>query len=371
MTFADFVGNARVVTVLKRMLASDRIPHALLFAGQRGVGKFTLATLFARAANCERKLGDLCGTCRPCRALAALDGLEALKSAALKERGSAPPDAVPLLLRPHPSVTVLVPDGAFIRVGQMRALVRQAYTMPAGVRRNVFVIDEAERLRFDYADVLLKVLEEPPEHTTLILVTAAPFKLRPTLQSRCIPLHFAPLSRGEIDNYLAVHRPRQEKRERELAAAAADGSLGTALTLDLPLYRQVRADALELLRAAAGQDLAPERLFAATAALAGKSTRTDTEPGQTRESLEFSLDILYNLLADILYLKTDTPELGLRHPDLRSELQRLSRQVSEPWLYQAVGHLDRIEGWQRRNINRQLALDAWALGFTPSFSGNG
>src|SRR3989338_8001171 len=103
-----------------------------------------------------------------------------MKAAALKERGGATPETVPLLLRPHSSVTVLVPDGAYIRVSQMRAVVRQAYIQPAGARRNVFLIDEAERLRFDYADVLLKVLEEPPERTTLILVTAAPFELRAT-----------------------------------------------------------------------------------------------------------------------------------------------------------------------------------------------
>lgn len=367
MRFADFLGNARVVQVLQRMLATDRLPHALLFAGQKGVGKFTLATLVARAISCEHGQGEICNACGNCRALAALDDVPALKAAALKERGSANPEAVPLLLRPHPSVTVIVPDGAFIRVSQMRAVVRQAYTMPAGARRNLFLIDEAERLRFDYADVLLKVLEEPPEHTTLILVTSAPFELRPTLRSRCIPLFFAPLATPEIEGYLAAHRPDCKKQDRQLAAAAAAGSLGTALGLDLELYREVRADALELVRTALGQPLDPERLFAATAALAGKGSRPADDPEERRETMEFSLDIVYSLLTDLLYLKAGTPELGLRHPDLRSELQGASRQVSRQWLAQAVGGLDRIESWQRRNVNRQLALDAWALGPAGSF----
>lgn len=366
MTFADFVGNARVLSVVQRMLTSGRIPHALLFAGPRGVGKFTLATLFARAANCERKPGDICGTCSNCRVLAALDDLMELERAALEARGPAKPDDVPLILCPHPSVSVLVPDGPFIRVAQMRHVVRQAYTMPAGGRRNVFLIDQAERLRFDYADVLLKVLEEPPEHTTLILVTASPFELRPTIRSRCIPLHFAPLTSAEIESYLRVHRPGWKKPERELAAAMAAGSLGTALSLDLELYRQVRHQALEALRAAARQAFDPERLFTATAALAGKGPQTDAESGEGRERFEFSLDILYSLLTDILYTKVNTADLGFRHPDLQSELQQLGGQISWQWLNQAVGHLDRIEGWQRRNINRQLALDAWALGLARS-----
>src|SRR3989338_6851808 len=142
-----------------------------------------------------------------------------MKAAALKERGGANPETVPLLLRPHSSVTVLVPDGAYIRVSQMRAVVRQAYIQPAGARRNVFLIDEAERLRFDYADVLLKVLEEPPERTTLILVTAAPFELRATLRSRCIPLFFAPLCADEIESYLAAHRREWKAAQRQLPPA--------------------------------------------------------------------------------------------------------------------------------------------------------
>ena len=366
MTFDTFVGNQRVVAVLRRMLASHRVPHALLFAGQPGVGKFTLATLFTRALNCEQKPGLICGTCTSCAALAALDDLEGLKAAALAARGSANPEAVPLILQPHPSVSVLVPDGAFIRVAQMRHVVRLAYTMPAATRHNVFLIDQAEKLRFDFADVLLKVLEEPPERTTLILVTPAPFHLRPTIRSRCVPLHFAPLAQEEIDRFLRRHRPDLKKSERQLVAAATNGSPAAALGLDLPLHKQVRGAALELLRARLGGRLGPDRLFAASAALAGKSGRSG-DPEDIRRVFEFSLDMLYSLLTDILHSKAGASELGFRHPDLRSELERLAAQASWPWLSEAVGNLDRIKGWQRRNVNRQLSLDAWALSSGRNF----
>jgi len=245
----------------------------------------------------------------------------------------------------------------------MRYVVREAYTMPPGTRRNVFLIDQAERLRFDYADVLLKVLEEPPERTTLVLVTSAPFDLRPTIRSRCIPFFFAPLSQPEILSYLKVHRPAWKKQDRELAAAAAVGSLGTALSLDLAQHRQVRRQAVALLRAALDPKAGPEAFFAATAALAGKSPRGAGESENGREGFEFSLDIVYSLLRDVLHCKVGTSELGLSHPDLRIELETLARLASWRWLEEATQRLDRIKGWQRRNINRQLALDAWALGF--------
>jgi len=364
MTFAEFVGNGRIVAVLRRILSSGRIPHALLFAGQKGVGKFALATLFARALNCEKGMGEICEECANCRTLSALENLSELQRAALAARGSASPEAVPLILRPHPSVSVLVPDGAFIRVAQMRYVVRQAYTVPAGARRNVFLIDQAERLRFDFADVLLKVLEEPPERTTLVLVTSAPFELRPTIRSRCIPLFFAPLSQAEIESYLKSHRAGWKKADRELAASASAGSLGTALSSDLERYRQVRREALALLRAALGHKTDPEAFFAATAALAGKSSLAAPEPENLREGFEFSLDIMYSLLRDVLHCQVGTSELGLCHPDIRSELETLACRVSRSWLEEATGRLDRIKGWQRRNVNRQLALDAWALGST-------
>ena len=364
MTWANFVGNSRVVGVLQRMLSSGRVPPALLFAGQKGVGKFTLATLFARAANCEQKGKDSCGRCQSCQTLEAFDDLPGLRKAALDARGSANPEAVPLILRPHPNVTVLVPDGAFIRVSQMRYVVRQSYNVPTGGGRVVFLIDQAERLRFDFADVLLKVLEEPPDRTTLILVTSEPFQLRPTIRSRCIPVQFAPLSPGEIEAHLQHQRPKWKKTERELAAAVAAGSLATALTLDLDLYRQVRRSALELLQASLRGEFDPERLFAATAQLAGKGsaeTRETEDSGSKREKFDFVLEVVYSLLSDVLYLKSGVPELRLRNPDIQGELERAAGSVEGERLNRLVKKLDQIEGWQRRNINRQLALDAVAL----------
>jgi len=364
MTFDNFLGNARIVAALRRMLASERMPQALLFAGPRGVGKFTLATLVARAANCEREVGGLCGKCPTCRSLAALDDVEELARVGHQERGSASPEDVPLILRPHSTVTVLLPDTDYIRVSQMRYVVREAYAAPTAGRRNFFLFDQAERLRHDYADTLLKVLEEPPPQTTLILVTDSPFALRPTVRSRCVSLWFAPLSPEEVAAGVQRHRPEWKKGERELAAAAAAGSLGTALGLDLGLYRALRSHALALVRAALAGDFSPPALFQASSTLGGKAARFEDEepPLEGRRGFEISLDILYSLLTDIVYLKVGVPNVGQRHPDLREELRLLGERTGWAQLARAVAGLDELWGRQRRNVNRQLALDAWALG---------
>src|ERR1700732_887612 len=108
MPFTDFLGNPRTVAALRGMLATGRIPHAMLFAGPRGVGKFTLARMFAQGANCQRLTDDFCGECGPCRAIVRLQDTAALVEQGLIERGesadSATVERIPLLLETHPDV---------------------------------------------------------------------------------------------------------------------------------------------------------------------------------------------------------------------------------------------------------------------------
>jgi hypothetical protein len=139
-----------------------------------------------------------------------------------------------------------------------------------------------------------------------------------------------------------------------------------ALELDLERFREARAQALEVVRSLAGAEADAGRLFEATATLAGKSRRAESPEENGRAGFEFSLDILYSLLTDILYSLSGAPESGFRHPDLRSDLERLAPRLSVRRVEQAVRELDRIHGSLRRNINRQLALDALALGSAPA-----
>src|SRR5277367_3369969 len=164
MGFAEFLGNPRVVQALQGALKSQRVPHAMLFAGPRGVGKFTLARMFAQAASCERFLDDFCGECPACRAIGRLSDPSPLIAQGLVERGesadAATVERVPLLLETHPDVWAIVPDPVrlrnpvarpMIRVGQLRAIQRAAYFKPQG-RRRVFILDGADTMRYTDAD---------------------------------------------------------------------------------------------------------------------------------------------------------------------------------------------------------------------------
>jgi len=361
MPFSEILGHQRIVTALRGMLASERVPNALLFSGPRGVGKYTLARMFAQAANCQRLRDDSCGECDPCRRIAGLADPGPLIEAGLAERGesadAATIERVPLLLETHPDVWAVVPDPVrlkapvarpMLRMGQLRAVQRAAYFKPVA-RRRVFLLDGAETMRENLAGVFLKILEEPPETSTLILMTSNAYLLLPTIRSRCMQFFFASLETKQVEDILRG-RTQLAAAERRLAAQLAEGSPGAALALNVEEAAELRRRALQLL-ADAAEARSSAGLFAQTAQLA---------KGQ-KLPFESVLELFYSLLTDLLELSAGCANLKLRNPTLAKELAALGKRVDPQWVSRAVEGLDELWSRLRRNVNRQLGLDAVVL----------
>jgi DNA polymerase-3 subunit delta' len=368
MSFAEFLGNERIVGALRGALRTNRVPHALLFTGARGVGKYTLARLFAQAANCERWADDSCGECATCQRVALLAHPQELIEQGLVERGesadAATVERVPLILQSHPDVWALVPDPVrlknpvarpMLRVGQLRAVQRAAYFQPMG-RRRVFILDSADTMRWDVANVFLKILEEPPGSATLILTAPSPYSLLPTIVSRCMQFHFAPLPQAAVEKILKEKTSRKPA-EIKLAAQLAEGSPGLAMEMDVEKTAQARRNALRILeRAARGQGFA--QLFVDTSALA-----KDRD-----SSFEDQISVFYGLLTDLLELTSKVKEPALRNAPLAKELASLSNSVDSAWVLRAIAGFDELYAGARRNLNRQLGLDALSASLAPKDS---
>ena len=373
MGFSEFFGHAKIVAALRGALRTSRVPHALLFTGARGVGKFTLARMFAQAANCERHPDDFCGQCAPCRQISQLADPQKLLEHGLAERGDAADAAtverIPLILQSHPDVWALVPDPVrlknpvarpMLRVGQLRAVQRAAYFQPMG-RRRIFILDGAETMRPDVSNVFLKILEEPPGSATLILTGPSPFALLPTIVSRCMQFHFAPLSTPEVEKVLKSHSTRKPAEIR-LAAQLSEGSPGMALGMNLDEAVEKSKTALRVLeKAARSQGFAV--LFSDTSALA-----KDRE-----SSFDELLAIFYSLLTDLLELTSNLRAPVLRNPHLAKDLQALAAMVDVGWVNRAIAGIDNLAAGARRNLSRQLGLDSFAASLataTRSTSGD-
>ena len=365
MGFSEFLGNESIVAALRGALRSGRVPHSLLFTGPRGVGKFTLARMFAQAANCERLKDDFCGECYTCHRIALLADPQPLLEQGLAERGesadAATVERVPLILQSHPDVWALVPDPVrlktpvvrpTLRIGQLRAVQRAAYFQPMG-RRRIFLLDGAETMRWDVANVFLKILEEPPPSATLILTAPSPYALLPTIVSRCLQFHFAPLPQEAVEKILR-EKTNRKPAEIKLAAQLAEGSPGLAIEMNVEKTAEKHRLALGILeRAVHGQGFA--RLFADTSALA-KDRET---------SFEELIAIFYGLLTDLLELTSKVQEPVFRNPALKKELEALAKLVDRCWVMRAISGFDELYAGARRNLNRQLGLDALAAALSP------
>jgi len=364
--FSEFLGNEPLVAALRGALRSQRVPHALLFTGPRGVGKYTLARMFAQAANCERLPDDFCGECEPCKRISLLADPQKLIEQGLAERGesadAATVERVPLILQSHPDVWAIVPDPVrlktpvarpMLRVGQLRAVQRAAYFQPLG-RRRVFILDGAETMRWDVANVFLKILEEPPGSATLILTAPSPHVLLPTIVSRCLQFHFAPLPQTEVEELLKQKTSRKPA-DRKLAAQLSEGSPGLAMEMDVEETVQRHRNALRILERTARAEGFAE-LFADTNALA-----KDRD-----SSFEDQLQVFYALLGDLLELTSGAKQPVLRIAHLSKELEALSKIVDSFWVMRAIAGFDELHSGLRRNLNRQLGLDALAASLAPN-----
>jgi DNA polymerase-3 subunit delta' len=359
--FQEFLGNSTTVTRLRETVRSGHFPQALILAGPKGSGKYTLALMLARAVNCLKPtetdgLPDFCGRCPNCLRIGEAANLEervAEAVAARDELRETDKRETRILIQTHPDVLIVPPDPPqlLIKMGQVRQVIHAAYYRPPVEAVRAFTIFTSGAFMKEAANSLLKVLEEPPAGTSLILLAENPQELLPTIRSRTVLYRLGAIPASELETLLAKRRPELKAQERSLVARLAEGAVGRALSLEPAAYLASRQDALVVLRTALRE---PDysQLF--------RATETYRAGADGQEKTLGLLRALGSLLEDLLLVVAGTPGL-VRNVDMEAELQRMAQGLTVDWIESTSRALVQVEQGMRRNLLRSLSLDAMAV----------
>jgi len=318
VTFGQILGHERQKDILRRALASGRLAHAYLFEGPDGIGKRLMSLALVRALFCLEGKG--CGDCAACRKV---------------DHNN------------HPDLHLLEPDGASIKIEQVRALQRELAFRPLEAPKKVCLIDGAEKMNPAAGNALLKTLEEPGGEALLILLTANSDSVLPTIRSRCQRLPFAHLAREQLQEVLREKLGLAEM-EGHVLAALSEGSFHKALGKDRDLYLEKRRDLLKAVTALSAGSVLP--LFELTRQLTDEKDR-----------LPEILEILQAFYRDLLLYKQGGRESELVNLDLLEKIKRIAGKESPASLLRKLEFIGATRWQLERNVNRQLAIDVLLL----------
>ncbi|MBW2543910.1 MAG: DNA polymerase III subunit delta' [Deltaproteobacteria bacterium] len=322
MPFSDIYGQGKQLNVLQGAMKSDRVPHAYLFHGIKGVGKKTTAKTLAKALNCGEENADSCDRCHSCLKI---------------DRGI------------HPDIVFIEPEGIFIKINKIRELQDQIKFRPFEGRKRVFVITDADRMNDASANALLKTLEEPKPSNILILTTSRVHKLPQTIISRCQKIRFNPVRSETITSFLTDRLSMDEKPALTIASSSG-GSIGRALEIKKESFFDFKNDVIKTFSAAGQSQRVGIQLFFLADSF-----------GKDRESALQKLDIFRGWHRDMLVYRETRDVNKLIHRDIADATKKLSEKMAGTDILENIKAISDAYDAIDRNANRQLILESMAF----------
>ncbi|MBE3588558.1 MAG: DNA polymerase III subunit delta' [Thermoanaerobacteraceae bacterium] len=330
MKLERIIGHEHIVTALRRVVEEERVAHAYLFAGPSGVGKTTVAGAFAAALLCRQpRLGDACGQCRDCLQVAGEN---------------------------HPDLHRILPEGSSIKIEQVREMLRRLVLRPYQGERQVHLVMDADLMTAGAANCLLKTLEEPPPGAVLILITARPQALLPTVVSRCQVFTFHPLPVAAVAAVL----------DRELSLPPAEAQTLARLSGGCP------GRALQMAAVEGGYGAEREKVLE-LAVMMGRATGGETLSlaaswAEDKQRALVGLELLQMWYRDLLVWRETGDGEMLINRDRREAIAREAARYDRGGLLSRIRAIEETRNSLAVNVNTRLALEMLFLGLAGTGS---
>ena len=345
--FELLINQKQPIRLLTPLLRNGTLPHALLFTGTEGVGKQAAAVALAMACNCQRELPefkaehrsgqapvnssgefnlltmDACGVCKSCRKIAAGN---------------------------HPDIIRIQPIGPFIKIGQIRALLQTLAMKPYEAITRVAILSEAQAMNAAASNALLKILEEPPSRSMLVLTATQKSDLLPTIVSRCQHVGFNPIPDEKIAAWLK-NKHGLEQQAADILAVMANGSFSRAQMMVKNNWLQRRKWVIEEMAHLSLQPIS--HLFA----LAEKLSKE-------KEALAQSLEIIKVWFRDLIINQYDAGKIINR--DVADKIETASQKNNLSDLLSKVDAVQKTQNRLAANTNLRLTLESLLIELAQS-----
>jgi DNA polymerase-3 subunit delta' len=337
--FELLIHQEQPIRILTTLLQNGTLPHALLFTGTEGVGKQAAAVALAMACNCQREIPEFKAEDRPGHApvnssgefnLKTMDACGVCKSCRKIAAGN------------HPDIIRIQPTGPFIKIDQIRALLQTLAMKPYEAKTRVAILSEAQAMNAAASNALLKILEEPPSRSMLVLTATQKSDLLPTIVSRCQHVGFNPIPEEKIAAWLK-NKHGLEQQAADILAAMANGSFSRARMMLKNNWLQRRKWVIEEMAHLSLQPIA--QLFA----LAEKLSKE-------KEALAQSLEIIKVWFRDLIINQYDAAKIINR--DVADKIETASQKNNLPDLLSKVDAVQKTQNRLAANSNLRLTMES-------------
>lgn len=329
--YKDIIGNEQIKEHLKNAITLQRVSHAYIFNGDKGMGKKMVSGTFVMALQCEKGLAEPCMECRSCRQI--LSGSQ--------------PD-VKYITHEKPGV---------ISVDEIREQINNDIQIkPYSSRYKIYVMDEAEKMNVQAQNALLKTIEEPPEYAMIILLTSNSEIFLPTILSRCVSLNMKPLNNAQIKDYL-MRSMGFPDYQADVVAAFAGGNLGKAIRLaSSEDFNEIKNSVIHLLEYIGDM----ETYEVVLAVKQAEKFKVD---------IEDYIDLMMVWYRDVLMFKVSRDMNSLTFKDEYIYIKKQAEKISFNGVEEILKAMDKAKVRLRANVNFDLAIEMMYLTIRDGLNG--